>query len=142
MGTALAGMTTVGATSSPWFAAACLALLGLGTGVFISPNSSALLGAAPQNRQGTASAVMAVSRSLGMLVGVASATALFRSFGGQTGRPWTAGDFEALRVALGVAAFACLAGAVVTFGRAERPIREAGRGRSAGAAQSRADPWR
>ncbi|MBU3948137.1 MAG: hypothetical protein KJ882_09065 [Proteobacteria bacterium] len=36
-----------------------LATCGLGTGLFVSPNNSALMGAAPRNRQGIASGVLA-----------------------------------------------------------------------------------
>ena len=50
--------------------ALALAVCGLGTGIFIAPNNSALLGAAPKNRQGIASGVLATARSAGMVLGV------------------------------------------------------------------------
>jgi predicted MFS family arabinose efflux permease len=49
--------------------AVALAVAGLGTGIFISPNTSALMGAAPRDRQGIAAAVMATARNLGMALG-------------------------------------------------------------------------
>ena len=52
-----------------WVAAA-FCLTGLGTGIFISPNNSALMGAAPKNRQGIAAGMMATSRNVGMVLGV------------------------------------------------------------------------
>ena len=54
-----------------------LALTGLGTGVFISPNSSALMGSAPRHRQGIAAGILATARSVGMVLGVGLAGAVF-----------------------------------------------------------------
>ncbi len=54
-----------------------LSIVGLGTGVFISPNTNALLGSAPANRRGIASGVMATARNSGMVMGVGLAGALF-----------------------------------------------------------------
>jgi len=54
-----------------------LGLAGFGIGVFISPNTSALLGAAPKNRRGIASGILATSRNLGMVLGVGLAGAVF-----------------------------------------------------------------
>ena len=57
--------------------AATLALCGLGLGCFIAPNNSRLLGAAPRQRQGIASGVMAAARNVGMVVGVGIAGAVY-----------------------------------------------------------------
>ncbi|MEN6457893.1 MAG: MFS transporter [Thermoguttaceae bacterium] len=51
-------------------------LTGLGTGMFISPNNSALMGAAPRPRQGIAAGVMATARNVGMAIGVGVAGAV------------------------------------------------------------------
>lgn len=59
-----------------WFAVLGLATTGLGTGIFISPNNSALMGAAPRQRQGIASGVLAASRNVGMVLGVGLAGAI------------------------------------------------------------------
>jgi EmrB/QacA subfamily drug resistance transporter len=96
----LGGLATLGPESPPWLPAAWLAVVGVGTGVFISPNSSALMGAAPRARQGIAGSVMAEARTLGMLLGVALSTAVFRAAGGRTGASWGDSDFAALRLAL------------------------------------------
>jgi MFS family permease len=50
---------------------------GFGTGTFISPNTSALLGAAPRNRQGIASGIQATGRNFGMVLGIGLAGAIF-----------------------------------------------------------------
>jgi MFS family permease len=57
--------------------AGALALIGLGIGIFVSPNNSAMRGAAPRNRQGIASGVLATSRNVGMVLGVGFAGAIF-----------------------------------------------------------------
>ncbi len=54
-----------------------LAVVGLGTGAFISPNNSALMGAAPRQRQGIAAGVLATARNFGMVLGVGLAGAIF-----------------------------------------------------------------
>jgi EmrB/QacA subfamily drug resistance transporter len=61
---------------------ACLALTGLGQGLFQSPNNSALLGAAPRERQGVASGMLATARVVGQSLSVAVAGAVFTAWGG------------------------------------------------------------
>jgi EmrB/QacA subfamily drug resistance transporter len=56
-----------------------LAVVGVGTGIFISPNSSALMGSAPRDRQGIAAGILATARSTGMVIGVGVAGAIFAS---------------------------------------------------------------
>lgn len=56
-----------------------LAVVGLGAGLFGSPNNSALMGAAPRDRQGIAAAMMATARNVGMVLGVGLAGAVFTS---------------------------------------------------------------
>ncbi len=108
----MAGMSFLGPTSTQIHVALWMALAGLGAGVFVSPNSAALMGAAPRDRQGTASAVMAVARTVGMIVGVALATTVYRVAGGETGAAWGPDDFTALRVSLWVAAGVSLLSAI------------------------------
>jgi EmrB/QacA subfamily drug resistance transporter len=93
----LGGLSFVGPGASVGQVMAWCAVIGLGTGVFISPNSSALMGAAPRSQQGVAGGVMAVARSLGMMTGVAAASAIFVAAGGRTGHAWQAADYHALR---------------------------------------------
>jgi len=56
-----------------------LAIVGLGTGTFISPNNSAIMGAAPTKQQGIAAGLLATARSTGMVLGVGVAGAIFTS---------------------------------------------------------------
>ncbi len=70
-------MSRLGAASSIFQIGLVLAIAGLGTGTFISPNNSAIMGAAPQKRQGIAAGLLATSRSTGMVLGVGLAGAIF-----------------------------------------------------------------
>lgn len=47
------------------------ALIGLGFGIFQSPNNSAIMGSAPRERLGIVSGLLAVNRSLGQTTGIA-----------------------------------------------------------------------
>jgi EmrB/QacA subfamily drug resistance transporter len=57
-----------------------LALFGLGTGIFQAPNYSAIMGSAPQARQGIASGIMATMRTVGMVLGVAAGGLVLYAF--------------------------------------------------------------
>jgi len=57
-----------------------LGVVGLGTGIFISPNNSAIMGAAPREQQGIAAGILATARSTGMVLGVGLAGAIFTTF--------------------------------------------------------------
>jgi EmrB/QacA subfamily drug resistance transporter len=48
-----------------------LALFGLGTGIFQSPNNSAAMGSAPRPHLGVASGILVTVRNLGMVLGIA-----------------------------------------------------------------------
>jgi EmrB/QacA subfamily drug resistance transporter len=53
-----------------------LLLVGLGMGLFIVPNDSAIMGAAPRDKLGVASGILATTRNLGLASGVAFAGTL------------------------------------------------------------------
>jgi EmrB/QacA subfamily drug resistance transporter len=56
-----------------------LSLAGIGTAVFLPPNSAAAFSAVPPESRGVASATVAAARNLGMVMGVAVAGAIFNS---------------------------------------------------------------
>ncbi len=58
-----------------------LVVIGVGQGLFQSPNNSALMGSAPRDRQGVAAGFLATGRVVGQSVSVALAGAIFASFG-------------------------------------------------------------
>jgi EmrB/QacA subfamily drug resistance transporter len=63
-------------TSYAWIAFS-LVLTGTGTGTFISPNNSAIMGSAPPGRRGIAAGILATARSVGMVLGIGIAGAIF-----------------------------------------------------------------
>jgi MFS family permease len=113
-------LSHLGPGSSDLMVAGCLALVGFGTGVFISPNSSALMGAAPRDRQGAAGSALAEARIVGMLLGVVLGTTLFQLAGGRTGMAWRPEEFVALKVALRAATGVAVTGALVASMRGRR----------------------
>lgn len=108
------------ANTAVWFVVTALALSGVGLGIFASPNSSALMGAAPDDRRGVASGLLATSRTVGQAFGIAVSGAIFGGLGGAVagnrleqgaggnglGATFTQAFGTALRVAAGVALFA------------------------------------
>ncbi|HYU27363.1 MAG TPA: MFS transporter [Thermoanaerobaculia bacterium] len=92
--------------------AASLALVGLGIGIFVSPNNSALMGAAPRHRQGIAAGVLATARNVGMVLGIGISGAVFTTVLAHGGS-LTRGVQESLYVGVAMAAM----GAVTAFVR-------------------------
>ena len=107
---AVAMLVTAG---SLWAIAAGLAIVGLGIGTFVSPNNSALMGAAPRNRQGIASGVLATARNVGMVLGVGIAGAVFTTVVSHAS-PESAALISGVRASLLVAAALALAGAATS----------------------------
>jgi EmrB/QacA subfamily drug resistance transporter len=113
LATGLFLLSRLGPNSSLSDVAMALAVAGLGTGLFVSPNNSALMGAAPRHRQGIASGILATARNVGMVLGVGLAGAIFTTVlaHGQAGGSTTA-LFDAAHasflVATGVATLATL----------------------------------
>lgn len=69
-------LSTLDAQTALWMVAIGMIMAGSGTGIFISPNTSALMGAAPKSRQGIASGVLAAARNFGMVLGIGLAGAV------------------------------------------------------------------
>jgi hypothetical protein len=86
-----------------------LLVTGLGIGIFISPNSSALLGSAPVNRQGIAAGLLATARNVGMVLGVGFAGAIFTTVLARVNSS-TPGLFMATQTSFQAIVFVALAG--------------------------------
>ena len=67
----LAAMTTLGVHSSFVASAALLALVGVGSGTFTSPNGAAMMGAAPPDRRGIAAGARTVLQNTGAVLSIA-----------------------------------------------------------------------
>ncbi len=78
--------------------AGMLAVAGLGIGIFVSPNNSALMGAAPAHRQGIAAGILALARNVGMVIGVGLAGAVYTTVLGPGGAGEASAIVEAMRL--------------------------------------------
>ena len=107
--------------------AGALAVVGLGVGTFVSPNNSALMGAAPMHRQGIASGVLASARNVGMVLGVGYSGAVFTTVLARAPTP-AAGLPAAVRASLLAASALAVIGTLLS---ALRP--QGGEPRSVGA---------
>jgi EmrB/QacA subfamily drug resistance transporter len=109
-------LSHLGPDTSAAYIAISLAIAGLGTGIFISPNTSALMGSAPRQRQGIASGILATARNMGMVLGVGLAGAIYTSLlkiGGSSGAAAVASAAgAALLAACAVALLGALASAL------------------------------
>jgi EmrB/QacA subfamily drug resistance transporter len=70
-------MTTLTAEVTPFGFVARMIPLGIGFGLFQSPNNSAIMGAVPRHRMGIASGLLSLSRTLGQSTGLPLMGALF-----------------------------------------------------------------
>jgi MFS family permease len=70
-------LSALGPSASMLQVAFGLGVAGLGIGLFVSPNSNALMSSAPRERQGISAGVLATARNVGMVLGVGMAGAIF-----------------------------------------------------------------
>lgn len=119
-------MTTITPFSRPVEVAARLALIGCGQALFLSPNSASLLVRVPNTYAGTAAALLATARNLGMLLGIAQSSLVFSLFFSKLTNGLDMKDFSAVHTdpfmaALHSAYFAAavtgLIGAIVSWMR-------------------------
>jgi len=77
------GMAAVASTAAVpgVMLALSLALIGIGAGLYVAPNSALIMGAAPRERQATAGAMAATARNVGMTLGIAIAASLEHAIG-------------------------------------------------------------
>jgi EmrB/QacA subfamily drug resistance transporter len=111
-------MSRLGPESSHLQIMSGLAWVGLGTGIFISPNNSALMGSAPRSRQGIAAGILATARNAGMALGVGLSGAVFTTMlarGQAAGAPLAL--YAAFSTSFLVAAGIALLGAIMMLRR-------------------------
>ncbi|HSK28994.1 MAG TPA: MFS transporter [Candidatus Limnocylindria bacterium] len=102
-----------------------LALLGVGMGIFQTPNNNLLMSSVPRHRLGVGSSVLSIVRSLGYSIGAALAAAIVSarlvSATGQTSleffRGPAAGEVQSVALSAFLSGFqiACLVAAVICF---------------------------
>jgi EmrB/QacA subfamily drug resistance transporter len=98
-----------------------LALVGLGVGLFTSPNTSSIMGAVPAQRRGVAGGVTATARTLGNVLGVGLAGALFSTVLAESGLLDPEAVVRGAHLGLGVACGLALLG---TLASASRPAQQ------------------
>ena len=102
MGVMAAGLfllSRMQADTPSWYIMVSMALTGVGSGLFQTPNNSALMGSAPAENRGVASGMLATARNMGMVLGVAFSGLLFSLFAGRAGSTGSAALAEASPVA-------------------------------------------
>ncbi|HEX2925777.1 MAG TPA: MFS transporter, partial [Ruminiclostridium sp.] len=70
-------MSFLNSNTSTAYIIISMIIIGLGFGMFQTPNNSAIMGNAPQEYRGIASGTLATMRNIGMVMGVAVSGALF-----------------------------------------------------------------
>lgn len=75
--TSLLFLAGLGPDTSATYLIACLTTLGVGVGIFNSPNTSALMGSVKAEQRSIASSIVSSTRNIGMAVGVGLCTGLF-----------------------------------------------------------------
>ncbi|MEA4857194.1 MFS transporter [Solidesulfovibrio sp.] len=118
----LAAAATVSAATPIWLLVVLLMFIGLGFGIFITPNSTAIMGSVPKRQFGLASGMIAAMRTLGMAVSMTTVTLIFSLLmGDATITAETLPAFlTSLRLGLGAfAVFSCL-GVILSFWRGKR----------------------
>jgi EmrB/QacA subfamily drug resistance transporter len=105
------GTLGITAHSPPWVMSLSLLGLGLAMGLFQSPNNNAIMALVPTKKLGSASALLATVRNLGLVTGTGLATAIFSWREAQT-QSFMEG-FQSAHIVAALAAFAaaltCLA---------------------------------
>jgi EmrB/QacA subfamily drug resistance transporter len=95
-----------------------LALLGVGMGIFASPNNNAIMGSVPRERLGMGSGMIATIRNTGMSFGIAFSGALLAASCGLLGTQGSSticvGGMQDLYL---VSAIICVLGVILSFGR-------------------------
>ena len=118
--------------------AVCLALVGLGTGLFLSPNNAAIMASVPKGMNGIGSGMIATMRTIGQVLGIAVSGAVFSNrqafylkvFKPQTLNPSEIANYSlawAVRDTYLVAGVIALLGVLVCFVRGSKnfPVRPA-----------------
>lgn len=73
------GLSTMSVDTTAWQYILLFFPIGLGMGIFQSPNNSAIMGSAPQERLGVVSGMLAITRTLGQTTGIALLGAFWAS---------------------------------------------------------------
>jgi EmrB/QacA subfamily drug resistance transporter len=110
-------LSRVGDATPLVYVSAALAVVGLGIGLFTSPNNNAVMSAAPSGQRGVAAAILSTARTLGNTLGVGMAGAVFSTVValGAPDDPQT--TIRAVTLGLAAASVVALLGAITSATR-------------------------
>ena len=100
-----------------------LAMIGVGMGMFQSPNNSIIMGSVPKNRLGIASGLLAMVRNLGMVTGTAISGAVFNTVldsQQSAGASYETAFLAGFHYAFLVSAIICAGGVLTSLVRVEK----------------------
>ena len=132
-------LATIGVSTTPVDIVILLAVSGIGQGLFLSPNTTAVMSAVPASQSGTASSLVATTRVVGQALSVAIAGAIFIGLGGAAAGAALAGGaaagpakttldgtfLTAMHAALLVSGLLAAAGAAASLARPRQRLVEA-----------------
>jgi EmrB/QacA subfamily drug resistance transporter len=113
----LVALSRIGLETPIAYVVAALVVIGLGIGLFSSPNTSAALGTVPAERRGVASGVLGTARNVGMMLGIALAGAVLSSVSLGVSEGTGSAVGAAVQAAFLVAAGSTALGALASFVR-------------------------
>jgi EmrB/QacA subfamily drug resistance transporter len=116
-------LATLGSTSAMWQVAVGQAILGLGNGLFQSPNNNSVMSAVPSQKLGIAGSINSLVRNVGQVCGIAISVSIFESrqasaLTGYVSPTWehqVAAFLQGYHSALYVGAVFAFIGAVLSF---------------------------
>ena len=112
-------LARLGAASPLHLVVLGLAICGLGTGLFVSPNNSALMGDAPKDKQGIAAGVLALARNVGMALGIGVTGAIFNTYLSQSNPGGAATLVHAFNISMYFVSAVAVLAALISFGRGD-----------------------
>ncbi len=121
--TGLVMMTFLGAGSGLWYVLACLIIVGIGFGLFSSPNTNAVMSSVERKFYGVASGTLATMRLTGQTLSMGIALLLFAlNIGKVQITPEYYGAFlKSMRMAFVISAVLCFGGIFASVARGKRP---------------------
>ncbi|MFN8520328.1 MAG: MFS transporter [Chloroflexota bacterium] len=133
-GIGLAGLMTIGTDTPYWQLALWQLVIGAGSGLFQSPNTSAVMGVVPPQKRGVGAGIRGMLTSTGFVISIALAIGLMTTAmdpdvmvsifaGTQVGSQGIDLDpfIQALHIAFGAGVIASFVGAAVSWGRGAEP---------------------
>lgn len=114
-------LLTLSAGASLVMLAVFLALFGMGSGLFQSPNNASVMGAVPAKKLGTAGGLNALVRNVGMVLGTSVSVSIYATglqhFGGGVATPDAHAMMSALRISFAAGGAVCVLALAVSARR-------------------------